>query len=148
MVVVVGIYSPNHYSSRCCWCTQRTVRWYTGHGTVHCPVRTMSADRWGLERLTVEVLCPLAALNSLVRSDFTVLTSDFCTVHCSSRWLTGYSGGTPDSPAIFSGVALRKLESDQFARCLGLGTGQCPEHTEQSLVRHWLHQYLFLLQTL
>jgi hypothetical protein len=104
-------------------------------------VRTTSADRWGLERLTVEVLCPLAAPDSPVRSDF-------CTVHCSFRWLTGQSGGTPDSPVIFSGVALRKPESDQFARCLGLGTGQCPVHTEQCLVRHWLHQYLLLLQTL
>jgi hypothetical protein len=40
--------------------------------------------------LTVEVLCPLAALNSPV-DDFAVLTSDFCYVHCSllitvDRW--------------------------------------------------------------
>jgi hypothetical protein len=26
----------------------------------------------------------------------------------------------------FSGVALRKPKSGQFARCLGLGTGHCP----------------------
>jgi hypothetical protein len=52
----------------------------------------MSANRWGLERLTVEVPCPLAAPNSPVSggtpdspvcSDFAVLTSDFCVVHCS-----------------------------------------------------------------
>jgi hypothetical protein len=50
-----------------------------------------SADRWGLERLAVEVLCPLAAPDSPVRSDFAALTSDLRTVHCSSdiavdRW--------------------------------------------------------------
>jgi hypothetical protein len=30
-------------------------------GSVHCLVPTTSADRWGLEQLTVEVFCPLAA---------------------------------------------------------------------------------------
>jgi hypothetical protein len=34
---------------------------HTGHSTIHCPVRATSADRWGLELLTVEVVCPLAA---------------------------------------------------------------------------------------
>ena len=51
----------------------------TEHGTVHCPVPATSADRWGLERLTVEVPCPLAALDSPVRSDFVALTSILCT---------------------------------------------------------------------
>jgi hypothetical protein len=41
-----------------------------------------SADRWGLKWLPVEVLCPLAAPDSPVRSDLAVLTSDFFTVHC------------------------------------------------------------------
>jgi hypothetical protein len=92
MVVVGGIYSPNHYSS-CYWrWAHRKVRWCTRHGTVHCPVRAMLADCWGLEWLTVEVLCPLAAPDSPVRSDLAVLTSDFCTVHCSlvsavDRWV-------------------------------------------------------------
>jgi hypothetical protein len=31
--------------------------------------------------LTIEVLCPLAAPDSPVRSDFAALTSDFCSVH-------------------------------------------------------------------
>jgi hypothetical protein len=48
----------------------RTVRWCTGHDTVHCSVRVTSANRWGLERLIVEVLCPLATLDNPVRSDF------------------------------------------------------------------------------
>jgi hypothetical protein len=56
---------------------------HTGHGTVYCSVRATSADCWGLERLTVEVFCPLAARDSLVCSNFAVLTSDFCAVYCS-----------------------------------------------------------------
>jgi hypothetical protein len=98
-----GIYSPNHYSSRCCRWTHRTERWCTKHYTIHCSVRATSADYWGLERLIVEVLCPLATPDSSVRSDFAVLTSTLSTVHCSSqstighswpllRWLTGQSG--------------------------------------------------------
>jgi hypothetical protein len=52
----------------------------------------MSAARWGLEQLTVEVLCLLAAPDSPVahqicpvRSDFAALISDFCTMrfYCS-----------------------------------------------------------------
>jgi hypothetical protein len=83
MVVVGGIYSPNHYSSHCCRWTHRTERWCTEHCTIHCPVRATSADYWGLERLTVEVLCPLATPDSPVRSDFVVLTSTLSIVHCS-----------------------------------------------------------------
>jgi hypothetical protein len=65
-----SIYNSNHYSSRC-------RRWHTGHGTVHYPVRATSAARWGLERLTVEVLCPFAASDSPVthRTVRCVLTS-------------------------------------------------------------------------
>jgi hypothetical protein len=70
-------------------------RWHTGQGTVHCPVPATSADRWGLELLTVEVFCLLAALDSpvahqtyLVRSDFGALTSALCafTVHTVDCW--------------------------------------------------------------
>jgi hypothetical protein len=154
MVVVGGNYSPNHYSSRCYRWVHRIVRWCTGHNTVHCPMRATSADRWGLERLTVEVLCRLAAPNSPVAHrtvrcvlalKFWLLTSTLFTVPPSAQLIIGEvdrcSVGSPDSPMIFSGVALRKPESAQFTRCLGLGTEQCP-------VRHWQHQYLFLLQTL
>jgi hypothetical protein len=85
-----GIYSPNHYSSHCC-------RWHTGHSTVHCLVRATSADRWSLERLIVEVLCPLAAPDSSVCSDFAVLTSNMHTVHCSSDIAVDRcSVGSPD----------------------------------------------------
>jgi hypothetical protein len=124
----------------------RTVRWCTGHGTVHCPVHATSADHWGLERLTVEVLCFLVALDSPVRSDFAVLTSNFCTVHCSPqsivghtwpllRWLTGHVQCTPDIAVNYSGTTLEKTWEWPVRGCLGLGTGQCP-------VRHWQHLYL------
>jgi hypothetical protein len=91
MVVVGGIYSPNHYSSRCCQRAHRIAQWCTENCTVRYPVPAMSAVRWGLERLTIEVLCPLATPDSPVRSDFVALTSDLRTVHCSSdfavdRW--------------------------------------------------------------
>jgi hypothetical protein len=40
---------------------------HTRHCTVHCPVSATSAGSWGLELLTVEVFCLLAAPNSPVR---------------------------------------------------------------------------------
>jgi hypothetical protein len=87
--------------------------------------------------------------DSLVYSNFAILTSNFCTVHCSSvsavdhwqswlllRWLTGQFGVHRTVPWIIAEWLWEKPESGQFTRCLCLGTGQCP-------VRHWLHQYLF-----
>jgi hypothetical protein len=92
--------------------------------------------------------------DSPMRSDFVVLTSNFCFVHCTVVsavdhwrswpllcWRTRQSGGSPDSSVNYSGWAMRKPESGQVARAAAWGTGQYP-------VRHWLHQYLFLLQTL
>jgi hypothetical protein len=99
MMVVGGIYSPNHYSSRCYRWAHRTVWWCTGHCTVHCPVCATSADLWGLERLTAEVLCPLAAPDSPVCFDFVVLTSNFRIIHCSSDIVVDRcSVGSSDSP--------------------------------------------------
>jgi hypothetical protein len=79
-----GIYSPNHYSSRCCRWAHRTVRWYTRQGTVYCLVLAMSADRWGLEQLTIEVPCLLATLDSPVphRTVRCVLTLLLCFLTC------------------------------------------------------------------
>jgi hypothetical protein len=90
MEVVRGIYSPNHYSSRCMFCLSMGTPdspVHTGHGTVHCPVCATSADRWGLEVLTVEVICPCGAPDSpmvyrIVRCDLTSQTiSDLLTLH-------------------------------------------------------------------
>jgi hypothetical protein len=89
MVVVGGIYGLNHYSSRCC-------RWHTGqfggapdssvvHRTWHCSLSGVChiSKPLGLERLTVEVLCLLAAPDSPVCSDIAYLTSDLYANHCS-----------------------------------------------------------------
>jgi hypothetical protein len=69
MVVVGGIYSPNHYFSRWLFCLSMgtpdsPVR--IGHSIVHCPVCATSSNRWGLELLTVEVVCPCGVLDSPV----------------------------------------------------------------------------------
>jgi hypothetical protein len=85
MVMVGGIYSPNHYSSPLLSMAHRTVQWCTGHDTVQCPVPATSVGRWGLERLPIEALCPLVAPGRCV------LTSELRTIHCSSgiavdRW--------------------------------------------------------------
>jgi hypothetical protein len=80
-------------------------------------VRATSVARWGLERLTVEVLYPVVATDSPVahqtcpvRSDFAALTSDCAlftfTVHRSRPLREGYrcSIGSPDSPVNYSGA--------------------------------------------
>jgi hypothetical protein len=55
MEVVGGVFiASNHFLAVGCFCCRwahRTVRWCTGHGTVHCTVPATSADHWGLERL-------------------------------------------------------------------------------------------------
>jgi hypothetical protein len=81
-------------------------------------VRVTSPNRWGLEWLTVEVICPLAAPDSPVRSDFVVPTSDFCSDHYSlfiavDRWVQLTVVGSPDSPVNYSGVTLRKSRERQ-----------------------------------
>jgi hypothetical protein len=115
----------------------RIVRWCTGQDTVHCPVCATSAHRWGLERLTVEVIClvvasdsPVAHQTCSVRSDFSALTSD---THCSSfpvdRWrrlpllrrLIGQVGCTPDSLVNYSGAHPWKTREWPVWMVLGLG---------------------------
>jgi hypothetical protein len=101
---------------------------HTRHGTVHCPVHATSADHWGLEWLTVEVLCPLAAPDSLVAhravrcvltSLIWLLTCALFTVHLTLqstvgrswlllRWLTRHVRCTPDSLVNYSGVTPRE----------------------------------------
>jgi hypothetical protein len=120
----------------------QTVRWCAGQDTVQCPVRAMSAAHWGLERLTVESLCPIAAPDSSVahwtcpvRSDFAAwhLTTVLCTVDLTSqstvalsclllRWLTGHVRCTPNSPVNYSGASLGKKPRERPVwGVLGLG---------------------------
>jgi hypothetical protein len=107
----------------CCWWAYRTVWWCTGYCTVHFPVCATSADRWGLELLTVEVFCLIAAPDSPVAQ---VLQSAQSTVGRS--WLllrcrTEQFGGSSDSPVNFNGMTLRKPESGQYAKGCSLATG-------------------------
>ena len=75
-----GIYSPQPLPRR--WqgllamgAPDSSVRHQTA--TVHSPERATSARRWGLERLTIEVLCPVAAPDSPVAHQTCLLCSDF-----------------------------------------------------------------------
>ena len=92
-------------------------------------MRATSADRWGLELLTVEYFYPFGASDSPVRFDIAdcLLTSDGQTAPQSIIGeLDHCFVGLPDSPVIFSGRALRKPESSQFAERSSQGTGHCP----------------------
>jgi hypothetical protein len=120
--VVGGIYSPNHFLAvgKGCWrWSYRTIRCATGQSlfTVRCAPR--QRVRWGSEQLTVGVVCLFATPDSPMTSDFCALTSVaalFITIHLTKRplvrmepllsWLTGQSGGTPDSPVNYSGARL------------------------------------------
>jgi hypothetical protein len=63
-----------------------------------------SANRWGLELLIVEVLCPLAAPDSPMRSDFAVLTFALFIVPSSAQSTVGEvdrcSVGSPDNQMV------------------------------------------------
>jgi hypothetical protein len=57
----VGTQSPKYLEM-----AQGHISLSTGHCTVHCLVSATSADHWGLERLTIDVFCPLVVLDSSV----------------------------------------------------------------------------------
>jgi hypothetical protein len=101
--------SSNHFlvvGWLCCRWAHQTVWWCTGHSIVHCLVSATSADRWGLELLTVEVFYLLVAPNSPVCSDFLdwLLTSAMLTAPQSASRPLGKvdrcSVGSPDSPVV------------------------------------------------
>jgi hypothetical protein len=111
MVVVGGIYSPNHHSSRWLFCLltgSPDSLVPTRHYTVHSSVCATLADRWGLELLTVEFNRPCGAsdspvahrtvrcdLTSQVASDLLTLQTAVAVDHWQSRPLLVDS---PDSP--------------------------------------------------
>jgi hypothetical protein len=140
-----GIYSLQPFPS--CWLTLLSM------GTPDSPVvRACHVSRpLGFGVVAVEVFYLLAVSDSPVAQQTVrcILTSqtgsDFWRSDCTAvgrwqswpllRWLTGQSSSALDSSVNFSGVVRRKPKSGHFARCFGLGTGQCP-------VPHWLHNYL------
>jgi hypothetical protein len=70
----------NHFLVVGCFCcpwAHRSVWWCTGHVlfTVRCVPRQHA--RWGLERSTVETLCPVAAPDNLVPHRTCPVCSDF-----------------------------------------------------------------------
>jgi hypothetical protein len=111
-----------------------TILAVAGDGASDSPVHATSACRWGLERLTVEVICPVATPDMsgafLLRS----LTSDFYIVsfYCIRsrplstrllllRWLTRHVRCTPDSPVNYSGAHLWKTQERRVWVVPGLG---------------------------
>jgi hypothetical protein len=95
------------------------------------PLGFGAVDRWSL----------LSSCGTRQSGAFWLCSSEFWLLHrnqCSRPLgeVDCCSVGSPDSLVNFSGCALWRPESDQFARCLGLSTEQC-------LVRHWLHQFLY-----
>jgi hypothetical protein len=136
--VVGGFIAFNHFlvvGSFCWRWAHRTVQWCTRQVlfTVRCAPHQHA--RWGLERLIVEVVCPVVAPDSPVHSVFSALTSD---LHCSLwqstvvprlpllRWLTGLVRCTPDSLMNFSGARPEKPESELFECCSACCTRHCP----------------------
>jgi hypothetical protein len=123
-----GIYSLQPLLSR--WLTlmllaHRTVRWCTGHDTVHCSVSATSVDRWGLELLTVEVFYPLAAPDSPVahRTVRCVLTLQF--------WLLTSTPSTVPSSA--------QSTIGEVDRCsIGSQDSLVPHRTVRWILAEWL----------
>jgi hypothetical protein len=127
--VVGGIYSIQPLPSR--WLFLLSM------GTPDILVHATSARRWGLERLTVGVLCPVVAPDSPVSHRTCPVLSNFATwhltLHCTLlqstidrrlpllRWLTGQVRCTPDSPVNYSEACPSKTREWPVRVELGLG---------------------------
>jgi hypothetical protein len=143
-----GIYSPQPPKQPlggCCRWAHRTVRCASGHCSVHQPrhptvrvravstVRALSSCGTGQSGAAPDRHCSLfgapltAALPSArtVRSQVSVAV-DRCVGSRCSAWCTGQSGGTPYSPVSYNGVALKKLEGEEFGVVRSWCTGHCP----------------------
>jgi hypothetical protein len=116
-------------------------------GTVHCPVRAMSARplgfgaTWPLEPLS----CRCTRQSGATCSDFSTLTSD---VHCSSLFTFGRrplalgyrcSVGSPDMSGAHRTVRWIIEERTLEIAESGLFAWARPWCTEHCLVRHWQH---------
>jgi hypothetical protein len=141
--VVGGVFiASNHFlvvGWVCCQWAHRTVRWCTGQGTVHCPVRATSAcplgfrevDRWN--PLSCSCNRQSGATPDMSMSGvfwLSALTSD---LHCSLLpstvgarllllcWLTGHVQCTPDSTVNYSGALPWETREWLVWVVLGLG---------------------------
>jgi hypothetical protein len=152
----LGVFiASNHFLSvgcfRCRW-AYRTVWWRTGQVLFTARCVPHQHVRWGLERSTVETLCPVAASDNPVSHRTCPVRSDFaawhltCTMHfCSWPLSAGYrcSVGSLDMSGahrtiwwIIAESALEKSESGQF------------EWSSACSVRHLQHTRKSFLQTL
>jgi hypothetical protein len=158
-----GIYSFNHYSSRCC-------RWRTGqscgapdnpvvHRTILCwlsgachdsaPLRFGAVDLWS--SLSSSCTGQSGGTPDMFGA-FWLRNSDFWLLHCALLLFTQLTVGTfdrcsigspdtiwctPDSPVNYSRVALWETREWPVGKVLDLGTEQCLVHTGQCPVRHW-----------
>jgi hypothetical protein len=139
VLVVGGIYCPNHQSGRwegCCRMAHRIIRCATGHCLVHQPrhptvrVRPLELLTCGppnspVVHRTGPVHCPVRHLAPALTLH---VQSVLFTVHCSlftfavdcwrcsrySAWHTRQSGATPDSPVNYSGGQFQKPEGGKF----------------------------------
>jgi hypothetical protein len=141
MVVVGGIYNPNHQTNRWGWAA---VDGRTGHCPVRQPrhptVRVLTVSTVGAltswctgqsgaapDRHCSLSGAPLApALTSATNcSSVRALCKRPCADSRCSDWCTGQSGGTPDSPVNYSGVRLEKPEAEEFEVDPPYCTGHC-----------------------
>jgi hypothetical protein len=137
MVVVGGIYSPNHQTNRWGWAAVdgRTGQSGAPPNTVWCarhvtqPLgfwRFRPLELWHLgapdspvPHRTGTVHCPVRLWRLLWLLPRTLALLGHCADgHCDdsrcSAWCTRQSGSTPDSPVNYSGVRLEKPEAEEF----------------------------------
>jgi hypothetical protein len=121
MVVVGGIYSPNHYSSRCCRRAHRIAQWCTGTAlfAIRCLPCQQTVGVWSGWPLKSFVLLRHRTVRCILTLLLWLLTCALFTVHLTSqstvgrnwsllRWLTEHVRCTPDSPVNYSGATPRK----------------------------------------
>jgi hypothetical protein len=138
MVVVGGIYSSNHQTSRwggllsmgapdspVCQPHHPTVRVLT--------ILTVGAlTTWATGQSLFTVWCAFWRCSDsarTIRTLFTFQTTvgvDRCAWEPLLRWHTGQSGDSPDSPVNYRGAALQKLEGEEFEVDPPWCTGHCP----------------------
>jgi hypothetical protein len=154
MVVVGGIYSPNHYSS-CC-------RWHIGQSggapdmtlfIVQCMPHQLPVGVWSSWPLNSFVLLRHQTVrwHTGQSGAFWLRSSDFWLLHYALSLFIAVdrcSVGSPDMSGahrtvrwIIAERLWEKTRERPVRGCLGLGTGQCPVH-------YWQHQRLSLLLTL
>jgi hypothetical protein len=120
MVVVGGIYSPNHYFSR--WLGFRSMSTpdspvRTRHPTFHCPMSATSVVRWNrLLDSSAPVAHRTVRYDLIIADCFRLLTFMVRGSHVAvDRWRRWpLVVGSPDSSVNFSHGALRFLESGLF----------------------------------